>query len=38
MAYIPQVRDAKFNLFEWLEIDSILKHPLFSDFKKDDLR
>ncbi len=37
MAYIPQVRDAKFNLFEWLEIDSILKNPLFSDFKKDDL-
>jgi alkylation response protein AidB-like acyl-CoA dehydrogenase len=36
MPYIAQSRDAKFNLFEWLDIDKILKSPLFSDFGKED--
>lgn len=37
MAYIPQIRDSKFNVFEWLEIDRILQSGPFSDFGKEDL-
>lgn len=37
MPYIPEVRDAKFNLFEWLEIDQLLKNDIFSEFKRDDI-
>jgi alkylation response protein AidB-like acyl-CoA dehydrogenase len=37
MPYIAQSRDAKFNLFEWLDTDKILNSELFSEFGKEDL-
>lgn len=37
MPYIAQSRDVRFNLFEWLDIDTLLKNEHFSDFGREDL-
>ncbi len=37
MEYRADVRDVKFNLFEWLELDALLKTELFGDFGREDL-
>lgn len=37
MPYIAQSRDVKFNIFEWLELDRLLKNERFSDFGREDL-
>ncbi len=37
MDYKDDLRDVKFNLFEWLPLDKLLSAPRFQDFKRDDL-
>jgi alkylation response protein AidB-like acyl-CoA dehydrogenase len=37
MNYTPQIRDAKFNIFEWLETEKLWQNELFSGFGKDDI-
>ncbi len=37
MSYLADVRDVKFNFFEWLDLDRLLKADRFSAFGRDDL-
>lgn len=37
MEYRADLRDVKFNLFEWLDLDGLLKEGQFSEFGRDDL-
>jgi len=37
MIYRDDLRDVKFNLFEWLPLDDLLKVPKYSDFARSDL-
>lgn len=37
MEYRADLRDLKFNLFEWLDLDRLLKTERFSDFAREDL-
>lgn len=37
MNYTPQIRDAKFNIFEWLETEKLWKSEFFSAFGKEDI-
>ena len=37
MNYLDDLRDVKFNLFEWLPLDDLLRTPKYSGFERNDL-